>query len=422
MTLHAQPSCAPPAHVVNGEHLLLGGIPDAGIPPAPFYKRRYTWDGDTVVGCTIGCQFCYYRWIDTTAATIGAGRAALRAVDPDPATWLAHSALFDPDNDLVMLCARSDGSMDGAGITAFLQRFTAPTTVMVLQRGVAREPMISAWGADARVVFCTTLTPDGDRLGWTPIDPLRQIAGLARMQRAGWTVRRISVMLGPITAANVTAALTLMERLADLGLPFLTYRGASVGSFGVTPDRDHLRRIGFLTGQPQHAPPGHDYYAMKNVLEPAVEERIRAHGARLGLRLYRTTGALYRDEFGVRIAYNRNNRWRRALGSWPRLTLTDLMALQETLRAWGYPPEGVQETEEGYVVTLPPGLAATEDVAMSIGARFGTSVIFSAHRIAPTLDDLRHYARFGLMPVPARMLDIAAQRSGAVRSAGRALG
>jgi DNA repair photolyase len=42
-----------------GEYLLLA--------EAPMFKRRYTVDGDVILGCTIGCEFCYYRMIDTTA-------------------------------------------------------------------------------------------------------------------------------------------------------------------------------------------------------------------------------------------------------------------------------------------------------------------------------------------------------------------
>jgi len=70
--------------IVNGEHLLLGGTPPEWqgkkVCPAAFYKRRYTWDGDLTMGCTIGCDFCYYRWINNSVDTIGKGKKGLRQI------------------------------------------------------------------------------------------------------------------------------------------------------------------------------------------------------------------------------------------------------------------------------------------------------------------------------------------------------
>jgi len=40
-----------PNQVGFGEYLLLSH--------APLFKRRYTVDGDVVLGCTHGCLFCY---------------------------------------------------------------------------------------------------------------------------------------------------------------------------------------------------------------------------------------------------------------------------------------------------------------------------------------------------------------------------
>ena len=95
-------SAASETAIVNGEHLLLGGTPPrwkgAPVQAAPFYKRRYTGDGDLVRGCTIGCSFCYYRWINNSVDTIGRGWKALRPIcRPEEAVdFLSQSRLFQP--------------------------------------------------------------------------------------------------------------------------------------------------------------------------------------------------------------------------------------------------------------------------------------------------------------------------------------
>lgn len=394
-------SQAAPGQIINGEHLLLGGQPERGILPAYFSKKRYVWDGEPeYIGCAIGCEFCYYRWIDTTADTIGKGRQGLRRIgDPQGAVqFLQDSRLFTPDEDVVLLCARSDGSMQVESLAQFLTAFPYRNLVLILHRGYFGPRQLEAWGSDERAISCTTLTPSGPDLAWTPIQVERQLQGIQFLLQNGVPTHRISVMLGPINRNNVDADVVLMEQLADLGFGFLTYRGCSVGNFGVAPDNQGLRDIGFLDGgQDEHAAPGgHDYYTMKNWLAPEVEEQILAAGERLGLRLYRHTGKLYRDEYGVAVAYNRNNRWRRSLGAFGE---ADPAAIQDAVTALGFHPLHVDRTDEGYLVTLPDAEYATEDVAMTVGARFRTCVIFNNHRIAPTLDDLRFYAQNHLMPV-----------------------
>ncbi|MEN2982466.1 MAG: hypothetical protein ABDH20_08000 [Thermus sp.] len=385
--------------IVNGEHLLLGGRPEKGIPPAPFYKRRYTWDGDLVLGCTIGCHFCYYRWIDTTKDTIGTGRSGLRPIasGKEAASWLARARLFNPKTDIVLLSARSDGSMQYDELDEFLSAYKEETPVFILHRAPANKRVL-AWKEDSRAILSTTLTPESEDFAGSPVRTKDQLRGLRWLLEKGFPPERVSLMLGPLNPANLEEGLALLEELASLGIRFFTYRGTSVGGFGVEPDREELKRKGFLEGAKEVAPEGHDYYKQKNWLSPELAKAVEARAEALGMKAYRHTGRLYREVFGRRVAYNRNNRWRRDLGPWGRVGSQKVLSYLEDL---GFHPEGVEETEEGYLVHLPPGETATEDIAMSAGAHLGTSVVFDRHRIAPTLEDLLFYERNSLFgPLP----------------------
>lgn len=394
------------AEIVNGEHLLLGGTPPgwqgAKVAPAPFYKRRYTWDGDLVMGCAIGCSFCYYRWINNSVNTIGTGMKGLRPIcTPDEMVqWLDRSRLFKPERDIVMLSARSDGSMQVGEITEFLRVFPHKNPVFILHRAPFGPRQIESWGGDSRAVFCTTLTPVSLEFEGSPIKPPSQMVGLRKVLSAGIPASRISVMLGPLNSNNIGAGVTLIRELAGLGIKFLTYRGCSVGNFGVSPEDSTLRQSGFLDGTQDEkcGPNGHQYYRMKNWLAAEVEQKVLQTASECGLRVHRHTGTLYRDEFEMPVAYNRNNRSRSdELGQWKK---ADSEKVGEYLRFLGYNPLGIRETEEGYMVELPENQVATEDVAMTVGAEFRTSVLFNRHRIAPTLGDLRFYAENSLLQLP----------------------
>lgn len=401
--------------VINGEHLLLGGTPPEWegrpIGPAFFYKRRYTWDGDIIIGCTYGCSFCYYRWINNTFMSIGRGKRGLRRIGPpeEAARFLESSRLFRPGRkaDIVMLAARSDGSMQVEEITDFLRAFKYDNLVFVLHRGYFGQRQLEAWGSDDRVIYSTTITPkppEADPQSWTPIRPDKQIDGIRFLLEHGVPASRISIMIGPFNAYNVDEGVELIERLADLGIQFVTYRGTSVGAFGVRPDHERLENERFIDRPKENAPEGHEYYKMKNWLNPDVEEKLLRAGERAGVRMYRFTGALYKKEFGVDVAFNRHNRWRRELGQWERVVPE---RLDSYLRGLGFHPKAIRETEEGYFVELPESETATEDVAMTVGARFRTSVIFNHYRLAPSLSDIQFYAKNRLFwPLPEHWEDV----------------
>ncbi len=85
-----------------GEYLLLKS--------SPIFKRRYAADGDVVLGCTIGCSFCYYRMIDATAPFIGTGALKRLATPEEFAQVVADSKLIS-ERSLVIMGARGDASM-----------------------------------------------------------------------------------------------------------------------------------------------------------------------------------------------------------------------------------------------------------------------------------------------------------------------
>lgn len=369
----------------NGEHWLLVN--------SPIFKRRYTVDCDIVMGCTIGCKLCYYRWVEGTDDLIGTGRTKALCSPNGLAEILEASKLVRKDKDGIMLCARSDGSIQVKEIERFLKAYRYRNPIFVLHRGYLGAKQLEAFAWDERVIFSTTLTPKGRELGWTPIAEVLQLKGIEYLLQEGISPRRISVEVGPINEHNVDRAVDILKELEKLGLEFATYRGVSVGTFRLPSPEEGLKDIGFLTSQKHEAPEGHAYYKIKNVLSEQLEEKIRTSVQRL--RLHRFTGTLYRDEFGMDVAYNRNNRWRKELGMFEK---ADVDALAGYIESLGLPVKGIDETPEGYFVRLKDEYCATEDIAMTVGAEFNTCVLFDKYRPAPTMEDLELYSGKGLIP------------------------
>lgn len=96
----------------NGEEFLLA--------ESPVFKRRYAYDGDLILGCAIGCRFCYYRQISASKDYIGTGRLKRLATPEEMVEFLKESKLFLP-TDIIILGARGDASMYPHEVKRFLE-------------------------------------------------------------------------------------------------------------------------------------------------------------------------------------------------------------------------------------------------------------------------------------------------------------
>jgi nitrogen regulatory protein PII-like uncharacterized protein len=361
----------------NGEHYLL--------LTAPFYKKRYTVDGDFIIGCTIGCQFCYYRWIEGTSDLIGTGKLKRVATPETMAEFIENSKIIRKNKDILMLSARSDASFQTKDIGRFLEIYPHQNKVFILHRGSFSKRTVDDV-EDPRVVYCTTITPGGHELGWTSIKEELQIKDIEELLKNNIPAERISIEVGSINEHTVDKALEIIQTLKSMGFQFLTYRGVSIGSFNVDPQEEKLEEIKFKTGQKENAPETHSYYKIKNYLSDELENKIRNIS---GIRLHRFTGTLYREEFNIEVPYNRHNKYRKELGQFSTSVNTNKLA--EYMNYLGYSVYSIELTEEGYVIET--DRYVTEDIAMTVGAEFNTSVIFKKYRIAPTMEDIEFYKR-----------------------------
>jgi len=217
----------------NGEHYLLVN--------APFYKRRYSVDGDLIIGCTIGCQFCYYRWVKGTSELIGTGNLRKVATAETMLKFIENSKIIRKNKDILMLSARSDASFQIKEISNFLKIFPYQNKIFVLHRGYFSEKTANNI-EDSRVVYCTTITPEGYKMGWTPIKEELQIKGIEILLKNNIPTNRISIEVGPINEYTIDKAIEIINILKTLGFQFLTYRGVSIGNFRVKPQENKLKK------------------------------------------------------------------------------------------------------------------------------------------------------------------------------------
>jgi len=379
----------------------------------PVYKRRYAVSTDLMLGCRIGCDFCYYRF-GPTAPYFGHG-VALKPLATPESYWraLRDSALVNPD-DLVIVSARSDMSMPEhyRAFLAFLTEHYDPTrkplTFLILQRGAytrrrAQELMYHP------VLFGTTITPRAADKGFNRVMDDKQVRGLAALREAGVPAERISLELGPILPDTVDAAVKIARTLEREGIvAFLTYRGASIGQYGDyrnaiqgLVDRGFLkpedleRAYTYFDGRRERK---HEYYLVKNFLAPVVEDAFRHGMADSGLRIYRHTGHLYPNEFGISVAANRNNRVREEMMRYADRTVAASQVKDILETRFGY--------RDAVVETLRPAVFrirgfATEDAAHAIGAALRVAVLFTEFRNQPTIEDVQnvYFSRSWLQPV-----------------------
>jgi DNA repair photolyase len=142
-----------------GEYLLLKN--------APPFKRRYAVDGDLVLGCTIGCSFCYYRMIDATAPFIGAGMLKRLATPEEFAEVVANSKLIS-ERSLVIMGARGDVSMYPDEVPKVLEaaeRLGVGARFLTLRRAPYDRAVTEHLAAFDNIYCGTTITPKAREVG-----------------------------------------------------------------------------------------------------------------------------------------------------------------------------------------------------------------------------------------------------------------
>lgn len=388
----------------------------------PVYKRRYVVSTDAVIGCRIGCPFCYYQW--GPMKDLFRPGAALRQLVDAKGYWMAirHSRLVLP-GDIVILCTRSDFSMPEN--RHFFMKFISthydptikPLKFLLLQRAPWSARDWKVLGGYENIIFGTTITPEAARKGFNQIRDDAQIRGLREMREAGCPPERISLELGPILPDTVKTAIQIAHTLAQEGIiTFLTYRGASVGGYGdYREEWEKLRQKGFwreaipYTYFDGREDVQHEYYRLKNHIQPDTEELFRRETSGLPIRIYRHTGHLYPREWGASVAITRNNRLRPEM--LPHASSRTLQEVKEVLeREFGITArvEEVREVRnpDGSTVSVPSGVlfrlhrVGTEDIAHAIGARLKAGVLFTEFRNQPSPEDLSWYFSEGWLVPP----------------------
>jgi len=384
----------------------------------PIYKRRYVASCDLVLGCRIGCDFCYYQF-GPTAPHFKRGSAILKplATPEQFARVLLASKLIRP-GDGVIISARSDLSMPEhkAAFRELLRIYPQrekPVTFLVLQRGVYSARDWEEFGPHP-VRFGTTITPRAADRGFNAVRDEAQINGLRALRAAGCPPERISVELGPILPDTVDDAVAIARVLADEGLvSYLTYRGASIGQYGdYSAAIANLKARGFFKEPiPYTYDDGkgnekqHEYYLLKNYLAREVEEAFLAGARSTGLRLYRHTGHMYAREWGLKVAISRNNRVREEMLPYARAWSPDeFAAALRTAFGLDCPVEPLEAGPQSRVFRL--HRRGTEDVAHAVGAETQTAVLFSDYSNLPSMADLEWYFSEGwLERVPEEVRD-----------------
>ena len=366
------------------------------IAHSPSFKNRYALDSDFVIGCRIGCTFCYYRMIKATAPYIGTGKLKRLATPEKFNEFLENSKIFWPDKQLIIISARSDGSMQWQDTIQFLDKhFNYNNKVLLLQRAPIFQPEIEYMASDKRFHFGTTLTPLAFEKGWNKIKTDWQINQLEKSV-ALLGEKRIAVEVGPVNEMTIVVIEPIFKRLYEIGITRMIYRGISIGAFDMSLDsiKKRLEKVGFLDKQlkPEtyYTPQGeekHPFYGLKNYLTKAMEAKIRELGAQYNLKLYRHTGIFYFKEWGIPVSIMRRNRIRKDIAAIRPPLPINLKQVSRLLEYLGYTVTDI-DRERRIIDTKE---TVTEDIAMRISAQLQTMVQFANYRVSPTMSDVKFY-------------------------------
>jgi len=366
----------------NGEEMLLA--------VSPVFKRRYIHDGDLMLGCRYGCEFCYYRWISASKDYIGTEKLKRLSTPEQMVEFLKNSKLFLP-KDVLILGARGDASMYPQEVKQFLNLVKKDeqfknNIILALHRGPASETMKKALLEYPNFRFGTTITPKAYELKWTKIKEEAQVAGLKRLLEAGIDPDRISIEIGPLNSENIDEGMNTLKELEELGFRNIMVRGVAFGTFGVDRDEELKKMVdlGFIDPPLLKSPEKHEYYVVKNFLTPDAYKRLQEMVSKM--KIHRHTYTYYREVWGVPIALNRDNKVRIS-----EPAIRSEIEVKETVEKYGLKAESVSKRDDHYFVELPSDQVATEDIAMTIGAELESAVIFNNYRRTASLEDVKFY-------------------------------
>lgn len=379
----------------EGEYLLLS--------KAPLFKRRYTIDGDLRIGCTIGCQFCYYRMIDTTAPYIGTGKLLDLVTPEEFVESVMNSKLIGP-NSLVIIGARGDASMYPDMIEEVLEiseSMGLENKFLMLRRAPFNEDVVHHLSF-GNAFYGTTITPMAKTTG-TPVSEDLQLKGL-KVISDNDLIDRVSIEVGPITPTNITALKPILNGLKELGWDSAIYRGVSVGSWGIPREEivKRLLKIGFITEeQAEKALKSDEYfYGVKNTVSETLDKMIREGFEEAGIKPYRYTAPFYAEKWGIPVALNRRNRVRSELLKY-REPSDNAVKVAQVLDELGYNDFVIRyKGRKAFVSTEQP---ITEDVAMFVSEMTGYIIIAKNYMPSPDRAMLRFYLKNNLFGMPRRI-------------------
>jgi len=381
-----------------GEYLFLAD--------APIYKRRYTVNGDIVLGCTIGCEFCIYRMIDTTIPYLGTGELKRLVTPEEYAESIANSRLVS-ERSLVIMGARGDASMYPNDIPKMLdtaEKLGVTAKFLALRRAIFDKTVKDQLADYPQLFYGTTITPKAIQTG-SPVPDYLQLKGLKNVTDF---IDRVSIEVGPVTPNNIDAVKDILKELKNMGWENVMYRGVTVGSWGVERKEavEKMIKLGFITQeQAKQALESKEYfYAIKNNLDALMEKAIQNMFEEVGLKSYRYAGQFYADNWDLPVAFTRRNKLRLDIIPYTRKTHYPNKDLKQQLEYLGYYDYEVKWSNENgvriaYVDTKIP---ITEDVEMYLGEVTGVAVIATNYLHSPDGEMLKHYLKYSFLGIPER--------------------
>jgi len=379
-----------------GEYLLL--------KHAPIFKRRYAADGDVILGCTVGCFFCYYRMIDATAPYIGTG-ALKRLVTPEEFAEVVANSKLISERSLVIMGARGDASMYPDEVPKVLEaaeRLGVKAKFLALRRAPYDRAVAEHLASFGNIYYGTTITPKAREVG-TPVSEERQLDGL---RFAADFSHRVSVEVGPINIRNIDALKDVLKALRDLGWDAAIYRGVSAGSWGLDRSAvlNKLVKAGFLTEEQLKMPEQSYFYALKNYLDEELEAAVVEAFKDVGIKPYRHTGQFYAERWRIPVAKTRSNKIRANVLEYTKAAEYPDRSLKSELERLGYADAEIEFGEEHGVrlASVKTSIPITEDVAMYLGEVTGLAVLAENYLPSPDGPTLEHYLRHSFFWMPER--------------------